>query len=246
MAHLTPTLRSILDQSRRPDEVAIYVPRTYRRPEFNCYELPTVPEGIEIRICDFDFGPATKVLPATLAYAGSDTVIVYCDDDQIYDREWLSRLLAVSRTYPGECIADRGLRVGKIDAHSRPKDLAYRARRIASLGLWHPRKALDVPAGGLVDIALGYGGVLIRPEFIPPTAYEIPGILWTVDDIWLSGQMVSHGVRIRQASGARRSANGQAAALAPLLDTRIEAHDRTTADQACVDYFRRNYGIWRS
>ena len=244
MAHLGQTLHSILTQSRAPDRIALYLPKRYRRPEFGSYELPAVPKGIEIRMCDFDFGPATKILPAVKEFAGTNAKIIYCDDDQIYDAEWIGRLCEKSLAFPSDCIADRGLRVAKLDARLRPKGLSYRIQRLASLGLWRPLKQYDAGADGAFDIALGYGGVLVRPEFFPPTVFDIPDVLWTVDDIWLSGQMALNGITVRQASAIRLSANGEAAGIAALLDSEIGGHGRTAASRACVEYFRKTYGLW--
>ena len=244
LAHLGPTLHSILTQSRRPDRIVLYLPKTYRRPEFGSYDVPTLPEGVEVRICDADFGPATKILPAVREFSGGHTKIIYCDDDQIYDAGWIERLSEKSLAFPNDCIADRGLRVGKLDARAKPRETGYRLRRLASLGLWRPMKRYDAGEDDIVEIALGFGGVLVRPEFLPPTAFEIPDVLWTVDDIWLSGQMALNGITVRQASAKRLSTNGEAADMASLLDSEIEGHGRNAANQACVEYFRKTHGIW--
>lgn len=244
LAHLEPTFRSILAQSRRADRILLYLPKVYRRKEFGSYEVPRVPDGVEVRICEFDYGPATKILPAVKEFAGTRTTIIYCDDDQIYDPGWIARLSASSRAYPNDCITDRGLRVGKLDARARKKDLGYRLSRLATLGLWNPLKRFDAGANGIVEIAMGFGGVLVRPDFFPPSVFDIPSILWTVDDIWLSGQMAVNGITIRQASATRLSANAEAAAMSALLDAEIEGKGRNAANQACVDYLRKTYGIW--
>lgn len=246
MAHLGPTFASILEQSRRADRVILYLPKAYRRTEFGGYQVPAVPAGVEVRIGERDYGPATKVLPALQEFAGTDSTIIYCDDDQIYDRDWIARLVEAREAFPGACIADRGLRVAKLDARTRPKDIGYRLKRLASFGVWHPMKKLDAGMGEAVDIAMGFGGVLVRPSFFRDSVFDIPDVLWTVDDIWLSGQMAINGVTIRQASGTRMSANAEAADMASLLEAEIEGYGRNAANMACVDYFRRHHGIWRS
>ena len=120
----------------------------------------------------------------------------------------------------------------------------YRLRRLASLGLWRPLKQFDARTDGIVDIALGFGGVLVRPEFFTQRSFDIPDVLWTVDDIWLSGNLAVNGITVRQASDVRLSANAQAADMSALLDVEIEGHGRDAANQKCVDYFRAKYGIW--
>jgi hypothetical protein len=40
------------------------------------------------------------------------------------------------------------------------------------------------------------GGAVIRPEFFDDTAHKIPGVLWAVDDVWLSGLLAAKGIPI--------------------------------------------------
>lgn len=246
MCALDATLQSILRQKRRADRVIVYIPKTYRRAEFGSYTIPDVPAGIEVRVCEHDYGPATKILPAVLEFAGRDVRIVYCDDDQVYDPDWLERLVEASVRHPGECIADRGFRVAKFDARRKFKQPQFRLLKWASLGLWQPLRKFDTRREDTVDLAMGFGGVLVRPEYFTADAFHIPDVLWTVDDVWLSGQLALNGIRIRQASGRRESANSPAADLVSLFKSTIEGHDRTSANQQCVEYFRRNHGIWSS
>jgi hypothetical protein len=82
-----------------------------------------------------------------------------------------------------------------------------------------------------VDVVLGGDAVMstscrdwvalvIRPEFFDDTAHKIPGVLWAVDDVWLSGLLAAKGAALgrgclsrasnpppllRSRSGARRS-----------------------------------------
>jgi hypothetical protein len=51
-------------------------------------------------------------------------------------------------------------------------------------------------------------------------AFDIPDLLWTVDDIWLSGQLAVNGVPIRKIT------------------------DHEQANRACIRHFQREYGIW--
>lgn len=244
MAHLGPTLQSLLRQDHRADEVIVYVPRRYRRPEFSSFTIPTMPAGVQVRVCDFDYGPATKVLPAVKEFAGKDVEIAYCDDDQVYDSGWLRRMLDLRAAHLEDCIAERGFLVAKVDARIKYDRIEYRLLKLASLGLWRPLKAYDTRQNDIVDLAMGFGGVLVRPEFFPTSVFEIPDVLWTVDDVWLSGQLAINGVKIRQSSTKRMSANSTSTGLASLLDSRIEGHDRAAANMACIEYFRRNHGIW--
>jgi hypothetical protein len=49
---------------------------------------------------------------------------------------------------------------------------------------------------GYIDILEGWDGVVVRPEFFDDFAWQIPDILWTVDDVWLSGCLERQGIPI--------------------------------------------------
>lgn len=251
---LSQTLQSLLDQKADVAAVNLYLPRRYRRFEWDPSQLPSVPAGVNIRLVDEDLGPATKVLPAVREYHGQDVAILFGDDDKVYDRDWAQRFMNASRQHPGCCIVEEGGDVCDYSSHAfrgdrqprsgrRPKDLVYRLKRLASLGLWKPRKNVG---SGYVDMLEGWGGVLVRPEFFTDAAFDIPDILWTVDDIWLSGQLALNNVPIwLNAEDARRTkGNSNEVKEASLRKLVHEGHGRTEANQACVDYFRNTYRIW--
>lgn len=252
--YLSQTLQSLLDQTAEVASVNLYLPRRYRRFEWDPSVLPPVPAGVQIRLVDEDLGPATKVLPAVREYRGQDVSILFCDDDKVYDRDWAQRFVDSSRSHPGCCIVEEGGDVCNYSSHShrgdrqprsgrRPKDMGYRLRRLASLGLWKPRKNVG---SGYVDMLEGWGGVLVRPEFFTDAAFDIPEVLWMVDDIWLSGQLALNDVPIwLNAEDARRTkGNTNEVKEASLRKLVHEGHGRTEANQACVDYFRQTYHIW--
>ena len=251
---LSQTLQSLLDQKADVAAVNLYLPRRYRRFEWDPSQLPAVPAGVNIRLVDEDLGPATKVLPAVREYRGQDVAILFGDDDKVYDRDWAQRFMDASRQHPGCCIVEEGGDVCDYSNHDfrgsrqprsgrRPKDLGYRLKRLASLGLWKPRKNVG---SGYVDMLEGWGGVLVRPEFFTDAAFDIPEILWMVDDIWLSGQLALNEVPIwLNAEDSRRTkGNSNEVKEASLRKLVHEGHGRTEANQACVDYFRNAYRIW--
>jgi len=248
MERIRPTLESLLRQTARIDAVILWVPRAYRRPEFGSFTLPKMPPGVEVRRCDVDYGPATKVLPAVEAFRGSDTRILYCDDDRVYDPGWASRLLSASDAHPDACIAEVGEAVTLTLKKAFKATAAYRCLTIATLGLFSSlyrrrMRALEVGIGG-VDICKGYGGVLVRPGFFTAAAVDIPDLLWTVDDIWLSGQLALAGVPIRKITEIELATKTDVADVDPLVGYVYADHRREQANVACIRYFRKRYGIW--
>lgn len=250
MARIGPTLESLLRQDARIDAVILWIPRSYRRPEFGSFALPTLPSGIEVRRCDFDYGPATKILPACDAFRDRDVRILYCDDDRIYDPSWATRLLAASDAHPGTCIAEVGEVVALTLKKAFKATRLYRGLTLATLGIFgslyrREMRQLEVDSGR-VDICKGYGGVLVRPEFFTPAAFDIPDLLWTVDDIWLSGQLALNGIPIHKASPRELSHKTDLAEVDALVDYVYADHRREQANAACIRYFQERHGIWRS
>lgn len=106
------TLQSLLAQSVRPDRIEVWIPRSYRRFPEHAFCVPDVPDGVTIEVIDEDLGPATKVLPCVRKYRGTDTRIVYVDDDRRYWNRFLETRLQAATKKPDMCIAAIGSDVG--------------------------------------------------------------------------------------------------------------------------------------
>jgi hypothetical protein len=83
--------------------------------------------------------------------------------------------------------------------------------------------------------------------------FSIPAVLWSVDDIWLSGNLASNGTGIRW-SGRRREeksvpifVDGQDLGRLPesLNLSECDGFGRLSADYYGVRYFQENFGIWK-
>jgi hypothetical protein len=249
------TLQSLVSQSVKPEAIHLYLPKEYRRFQYEKHEVPEPPAGVSIRYVDADFGPATKILPAVQAYQGQDVKLLFCDDDKVYDPDWVQRFLVASKAHPDCCIVEEGGQVSDYSHHAytgrlqprsvrRVKDLSYRLKRLLSLGRWKPRKAAS---SGYVDVLEGWGGVLVRPHFFSDAAFDIPDILWTVDDIWLSGQLALNNIPIwLNADGdIRTKGNSDEVRDASLRKLVYKGHDRSAANSLCIDHFREIHRIWR-
>ena len=184
--------------------------------------------------------------------AGKDVDILFCDDDKIYDRDWHARFKSEAAARPGTCIVEIGETFPDIADSHRPadrlprgrrkrKDLVYRLKRVLSLFRHKP----SIYTKGYVDQISAYAGSLVRPEWFDEPFFDIPEIMWTVDDPWISGHLERVGVPIWMNAQPRLPMNsgevGQIDALATLTET---GHDRVDADLLVIDYFRRQYGIW--
>ena len=263
-SRIGPTLQSLLAQATPADRVLLYIPRKYRRfPEWDGV-LPDVPEGVEIRRTEDDLGPATKVLCAAREFQGQDCGIIFCDDDRYYPPDMVTRFTRLSAAHPDCAIALVGRQAetigestGQRDKHPR----AVRRWRVTDVDfqlrfLWSQIRAgrnwrkVAAPhrrvykRSGYVDVFEGCGGVLVRPEFFDDMAYDIPPVLWTVDDVWLSGMIARRGVGIWLEANLMDPPETEADTHAPLAFSVIEGADRGVANRMAVKYMQDHFGIW--
>ncbi|WBL32941.1 glycosyltransferase family 2 protein [Sinirhodobacter sp. HNIBRBA609] len=253
-SELGETLESLLTQSLPVQEIRLHIPERYRRfPDWDG-TLPQVPAGVTIHRCAEDLGPATKILPAVRALRGHEVDLLLCDDDKIYDRDWHRRFKEQARKRPGTCIVEVGETFPDIaETHRAPdrlprgrrlarKGIGYRLKRLLSLGWYKPHFFTQ---SGYVDQLSGYAGVLLRPDWFDEAVFDIPDIIWTVDDPWLSGHLERRGVPIWLNAKGRFPLMRESGNRHALLDLVEQGHDRVMADLAAIDYFRQTYGIWQ-
>lgn len=240
-----PALQSLLAQDPAPQAVEVWIPARYRRfPDWDGSPLPDLPPGVTLRRCDTDHGPGTKILPALQAWRGQDVELLFCDDDHIYPPGWLAAFLAARHDHPDDCIAGSGDLLEGVAPRRRP---AMRPRswqqvhRAAREG--RPGQTL-VARSGYADRLAGWAGAMVRPDFFTGTVFDIPPVLWAVDDPWLSGDLERNGVAIWAPADIPRALRSEAAPVEALMWSEIEDHDRLAADAACVAYYRQVAGIW--
>jgi hypothetical protein len=259
---LAPTLNSLVEQNGPIDEIRLYIPKRYRRfPDYDG-SLPAVPNGITIVRPEEDLGPASKVLFAARDLRGQRAQILFCDDDKVFSPNWASQLFAAQDERPGECVAligkDVPASIGKPSAflpkavRRRKTDLKLRARRLQHklgtivLRLDRPKPMPNLIArGGYVDILQGLGGVVVRPEFFDDVAYEIPEVIWAVDDVWLSGMLALKGIPIWLPSGIEEPRTTEAHNLASLFLATIEGTGRLEANRRCIEHMQSRFNVWR-
>ncbi|MBD9528136.1 glycosyltransferase family A protein [Paracoccus sp. PAR01] len=251
---LGPTLDSLLRQKLPAQQILLQIPKSYRR--FTDWDgrLPDVPTGVTISRCEADLGPATKILPACREFAGQDVDLLFCDDDKIYDRDWHARLKKARAEHPDACIVEAGDSLPDIADSARPADrlpraarwskkpLSYRIKRVLSL---FTIKSPIYASSGFVDVLGGHGGVMVKPDWFGPEAWDIPPVLWTVDDPWLSGHLERQGIPIWLLAKVSRMRVSRAGGVDALHDLVEMDHGRVEADIAAIDYMRRHYGIWQ-
>lgn len=171
--HLHRTLRTLFHQNIRPDLVVLWIAHE----DFN--ELPNVViemerkfEFFEIKACA-DLGPAKKVIPSLLEYP--DDIVVTCDDDIWYRKNWLSSLLLEWVENSKTVVAHRAHEI-QLDDLGNPKPYNEWKFEIKTQGK-DPKY-----------FATGGAGLLIPPKIIDKEIINIPEYLKLThkqDDVWL-------------------------------------------------------------
>ena len=245
-------------QTQKPDFVELNIPRNYRRFPGELPALPTLPDWVTVKFCEIDYGPATKVLPTIQRWYNEDVDLLICDDDRIPDKRWVERLAFTRKERPKDIITERGWnineRFGNIRANlDLPRALhdptagrtpLYRFKRAISFGTLHPPRKL-FRNSGYIDVFEGFLGALLPSAALPLAAFDIPEIIWTVDDVWLSGMAYHNGVKVWAHNIPRPVySDGYYDKLSSLRDLIDVEFNRERADRHAVDYLRNNYGIW--
>ena len=186
ISNLRATIRSLLKQTRPPDEIILAVPefsireeRPYVVPEYLLH-LPR----LRILRSEKDWGPATKFIPLVreeLAAGRGDTVIMVVDDDRIYPRDALATYLHYSAQLTG-ALCFRGAKM--------PRTFDWRdAIMTKGNELREPRS---------VAVITGCGSYLIQPRFFDESLWDYskaPQAAFYMDDIWISGWLARRNVK---------------------------------------------------
>src|SRR5438876_7068871 len=184
--NLRPTIRSLLKQTRPPDEIVLAIPefsvreqRPYAVPEY-LLRLPRV----RVLHCAEDWGPATKFIGAIqdeLATGRENTFIMVLDDDRIYPRDALETYLYYSEQLPNAALCFRGA--------AMPSTFDWDdAKMIYAKDLREPRP---------VAVITGCGSYLIQPRFFDGSLWDYsgaPSVAFYIDDIWISAWLSRRGV----------------------------------------------------
>ncbi|MDO6590059.1 hypothetical protein DS901_01380 [Loktanella sp. D2R18] len=196
---------------------------------------------------------------------GTDCDIIYCGDDRIYEPDWFARMLRARKRHHNRCVAtatlDRELVFRRVQIvpsfppHKGPqvfrKDLRYRAKRLRQIirklhtGEDQPKlRRGRISRPGFASIAEGFGAVLVKPHFFDAAAYDIPPVIWSVDDIWLSGHMARKGIAIWQGAGFADPLITGSSETSPLYKATVAGVNRVDANLACIKYMQETYGVW--
>ena len=207
IANLEPTIRSLLDQTRPPDEIVVAIPQFSIR-EKTEYAVPDYLQKLpRVRVlrCDKDWGPATKFIPTIqkeLAAGRGETLIMVVDDDRVYPQDALEIFLHYHQQMPEAALCFRGGLIPRNLVWFMPK--LFRASQIREIKR--------------VAVITGTASYLIQPRFFDSALWDYsnaPASAFYMDDIWISAQLDRRGVKkyVVPASRMMRSVREQSGTL---------------------------------
>jgi len=231
--NLRPTIRSLLEQTRPPDEIVLAIPQFSIR-EQRPYLVPDyISRLARVRIlpCGKDWGPATKFIPVVQEErtAGrQNTLIMVVDDDRLYPSNALESYLYYHGQLPDAALCFRGA--------AMPRSMDWRkAKMIYGNELREPQPAA---------VITGCGSYLIQPRFFDEAFWDYstaPRGAFYMDDIWISGWLSRRGVEryVIPASAMMRSVLRQRWTLS-LHDVPVgrQYHNNNT-----IAFFRDSWNI---
>lgn len=142
--------------------------------------------GLEVRFTE-DLGPHTKYHPYCVEAADDGRTLVTADDDVLYPRWWLERLMAAVAQAPEDVWCYR----------SRQMVLTPDGR-LAPYSEWQPNRSTE-PSTTL--FATGVSGVAYPPRAqraLRDAGTAFAGVCPRADDIWLHVTELRHGIPVHQ------------------------------------------------
>ena len=207
IGNLEPTIRSLLEQTRPPDEIVLAIPEFSIRQKTK-YVVPAYLEKfprLRILRCEKDWGPATKFIPVIqeeLASNRDRALIMIVDDDRVYPRNALELFLHYHNEMPDAALGFRGALIPRNFVWFLPK--IYRASQIQETKR--------------VAVITGTAGYFIQPRFFDSALWDYstaPASAFYVDDIWISGHLSRRGIKkyVVPASSMMRSVRAQSGTM---------------------------------
>jgi hypothetical protein len=178
------TIESLMRQSVQPDRLILWLDHD----SFDRIELPRALErqmarGLQVRFCD-NLYSYQKLIPTLEAYP--DDIIVTCDDDAFYPKDWLARLHEAYLEDPKTVHCHRAHRILFDGLELKP----YRQ--------WEYETDSHEPS--YLTFPTGVGGILYPPGALHADVLDRERFLKLApraDDVWFKAMSVKNGVKSR-------------------------------------------------
>lgn len=186
------TIWSLLWQERMPDVINVWVSKEPYLADEGINKLPKWFEAIQKHtdIVKFRFtdniGPYRKIIPILKEASNTDT-IVYCDDDVIYSRLWLSKILDLYDEFKGGVAVASRIRLLEKNIFG-----FFKSYNFAAIC-----KKQDILENNY--IITGIGGCVVNRGLFKEEDLELNDFLNicpTTDDLWISALLQRAGTRV--------------------------------------------------
>lgn len=148
--------------------------------------------GLEVRLAE-NFGPHTKYFPyveETDAFAGP---LVTADDDTIYPRTWLERLVAEHHATPGMIVCYRARRITIDDGALSP------------YATWEFSESDDTSWLNFFTAVSGVIHPIALLEALKQRGRAFLEVSPKADDVWINHTALREGIRVRLIDGVSRT-----------------------------------------
>ena len=145
-----------------------------------------VQRGLDVRCSDGKYGPHTKYYGTFQEFAGKGVRVITVDDDMMYPRWFVEKLLNAADASPRNVVAYR--------AHT----ITMNETALAPYRLWTATFTTDP---SFRHFATGVSGVIYPAsmvEFVAARGKEFQGKAPLADDVWLNHCALRSGHRVRQ------------------------------------------------
>ena len=136
-----------------------------------------------------NYGPHTKYYPYVISRAQHTTPLVTADDDILYERDWLARLVKARSS---------AARSDRVTPAHRARRITFRGNSLAPYGSWD---FLIGTEPSVLNFATGVGGVLYEPYLLDALREAGDGFRGRcdgADDVWLHAVALRNGFRTTQ------------------------------------------------
>lgn len=191
--YLYLVIESIFRQTVKPDRICLYLDEGIDKSSLPTDLLNLEKYGLEIKIGGAQIKPHKKYYYAM--QENPDSIIITVDDDHIYRRNVIEKLMSSYARYPHDVSCMRAHRIQFNPDHSVKayNDWDYECRKY----IMQPRMDL---------IATGIGAVLYPPHCLPKDTFdikEIQELSLAADDIWLKVMEMLNGTKVVAVEGKK-------------------------------------------
>ena len=177
------TIESLLDQTIKPDKIILWLSRKEIDEDSVPKNLKKLQSrGLTIKFVSANLKPYKKLIYATDTY--KDSIIITIDDDTIYPRYFLAKLLNTYKKYPNCIIACRCSFIKKLGDTKLAPYVSWKSAKIKG------------PSFNLFPT--GVGGILYPPNSLNQEVFNSDAFLRLCpsnDDIWFKAMALLNGTK---------------------------------------------------